>query len=202
MFRTFCCLPVSVLLVTGCATELPVAPDQDQLLPHKTVAFGRTIAVLTGETSRSYHPRVRFLEIMSRRTLERFNIEIESDDKMFVLQLQPGEYILTRVQIGEGPFMSMADYDSSFEVGKEPLTYLGTWRFGIDSPRYGRMMVLSAVSDQQEETRAQHALFKQYPALDGQRMISALPNPTEAQTRLYEVMPYPRYPTYFRRQWW
>jgi len=193
-------LITSLLLVTGCATELPVAPDQPQ--PDKAIAFGRTMALLTGETSRSYLPRVRFIEIMSRRTLERYSIEIDSDDKMFILQLQPGEYVFTRVQIGEGPFMSMADYDSSFEVGRESLTYLGTWRFGIDSPRYGRMIVLSVVRDQQEEAAAQQALFKQYPELDGQKMTLALPSPNEAQTRLYEVMPYPRYPTYFRRQWW
>jgi len=189
-----------LLLVAGCATELPVTPDRPE--PEKPVVFGRTIALLTGETSRSYLPKVRFMELMNRQTLQRYSIELQSDDKMFVLQLPAGEYALTRVQISEGPFMSMADYESTFRIGTEPLTYLGTWRFGIDSPRYGRMIVLSAVRDQQEETLAQRTLFEQYPALDGKKVVAVLPNPNEAQTRLYEVMPYPRYPTYFRRQWW
>ena len=120
---------------------------------------------------------------------------------MFVLQLPAGEYALTRVQISEGPFMSMADYASTFQVGAEPLTYVGTWRFGIDSPRYERMIVISAVRDQQEQAQAQRTLFEQYPALDGEMVTAVLPSPTEVETRLYEVMPYPRYPTYFRRHW-
>ena len=194
------CIVMGVLLLAGCATELPIAPESTQ--PDKAVVFGRTIAVLTGETTRPYRPRVRFMEIMNRQTLDRFSIEIESDDKMFILQVPAGDYVFTRVQIAEGPFMSMADYDSSFRVGAEPVTYVGTWRFGIDSPRYGRMIVLSAVRDQQEELKAEQSLVQQYPTLDGKKITAALPNPNEAQTRLYEVMPYPRYPTYFRRQWW
>lgn len=194
------CMVMCVLLLTGCATEGPVAPESTQ--PDKAVVFGRAIAVLTGETSRPYRPRVRFMELMNRQTLDRFSIEIDSDDKMFILQLPVGEYVFTRVQIAEGPFMSMADYDSSFKVGAEPVTYVGTWRFGIDSPRYGRMIVLSAVRDQHEELVAEQSLVQEYPALDGKKITAALPNPNEAQARLYEVMPYPRYPTYFRRQWW
>ena len=186
-------------LLTGCATELPVSPESSKI---KTpVVFGRTIALLTGETSRWYQPKVRFFELMNRQTLERFSVEVGSDDAMFVLQLPAGEYALTRVQISEGPFMSMADYASTFQVGAEPLTYVGTWRFGIDSPRYGRMIVISAVRDQQEQAQAQRTLFEQYPALDGEMVAAVLPTPTEVETRLYEVMPYPRYPTYFRRHW-
>ena len=167
----------------------------------KPIAFGKTVVVLTGETSRSYLPKMRFMELMNRQTLQRYNVEVQSDDKMFVLQLPAGEYALTRIQISEGPFMSMADYDSTFRVGAESITYLGTWRFGIDAPRYGRMVVLSAVQDQQEEKVARQALFDQYPTLAGKKVAAVLPNPNETETRLYEVMPYPRYPTYFRRQW-
>ena len=187
------------LLVTGCATELPVSPESPVV---KTpVVFGRTIAVLTGETSRLYKPQVRFFEVMNQQTLQRYSIEVQSDDKMFILQLPAGEYALTRVQISEGPFMSMAELASTFQVGSKPVTYVGTWRFGIDSPRYQRMMVISAVRDQQEQAQAQRTLFERYPALDGQMVVAVLPTPTEVETRLYEVMPYPRYPTYFRRHW-
>jgi hypothetical protein len=189
-----------ILLTSGCATELPVSPESPEI---KTpVVFGRAITLLTGETSRWYKPQVRFFELINRQTLERYSIEVASDDKMFVLQLPAGEYELTRVQISEGPFMSMADLASTFQVGADPITYVGTWRFGIDSPRYGRMMVISAVRDQQEQAQAQRALFEQYRILDGQAVVAALPTPNEAQTRLYEVMPYPRYPRYFRRHWW
>lgn len=42
----------------------------------------------------------------------------------------------------------------------------------------------------------------QYPDLEGRTITSALPLPASAESRLYEVMPYPRYPRYFRRHWW
>src|SRR5262249_21400364 len=128
------------------------------------------------------------------------SIEIESDDKMFILQVPAGDYVFTRVQIAEGPFMSMADYDSSFRVGAEPVTYVGTWRFGIDSPRYGRMIVLSAVRDQQARLAAEPWLVKQYPTVHGKTITAALPKTNEAQARLYEVMPHPRSRTKFRRR--
>lgn len=199
MLRSFV-MSAWLAVLLGCATDLPIVPEQTR--SNEPVVLGRTIAVLTGETSRWYRPQLRFMEIMNRQTLQRYSIEVASEDKLFVLQLPAGHYALTRVQISEGPFMSIADYDSSFQVGEEPITYVGTWRFGIDSPRYGRMIVLSAVRDEQEESLARQALVERFPALDGQQMKSTLPRPNEIQTRLYEVMPYPRYPRYFRRHWW
>jgi len=152
-----------------------------------------------GKTSRSYEPRVRFFELMNLQTNERFSVDVGSEDKVFMLPVPGGEYELTRVQIGEGPFLSMADYATRFDVAGEQLTYVGTWRFGIDTPRYDRMMVFSAVHDLEDQAQAQEALFARYPALNGQAMGTVLPSPTEADARLYEVMPYPRYQSYFRR---
>lgn len=82
------------------------------------------------------------------------------------------------------------------------MTYLGTWRFGVDTPRYGRMVVISAVQDPQDRAAAEHDIIAKYPALEGQPVTTVLPVPSEAESRLYEVMPYPRYPRYFRRHWW
>jgi hypothetical protein len=39
-------------------------------------------------------------------------------------------------------------------------------------------------------------------SLDVDRSATSLPYPSEAQARLFEVMPYPRVPRYFRRHWW
>ena len=79
------------------------------------------------------------------------------------------------------------------------LTYVGTWRFEIDTPRYNRMMVFSAVHDVEGQDRARQELLAQNPARDGQAMAASLPSPTEVDARLYEVMPYPRCQSYFRR---
>lgn len=192
-------LVMACLLSVGCATELPVEPENSDV---KTpVIFGRALALVMGKTSRSYEPKVRFFELVNLQTKERFSIDVRSEDKVFMLPLPAGEYGLTRVQISEGPFLSMADYVARFDVAAEQLTFVGTWRFGIDTPRYNRMMVFSAVHDLEDQARAQQELVAQYPALDGEAVSTVLPSPTEADARLYEVMPYPRYQSYFRRHW-
>ncbi len=90
----------------------------------------------------------------------------------------------------------------TFPVGATAITYVGTWRFGIDSPGYGRMIVVSVVADQAEITQAREFLDGRYPMLKGSSMAETLPLPARVEARLYEVMPYPRYPRYFRRHWW
>lgn len=184
----------------SCATDLASTPES--LQASASVVFGRAVTVLTGKTTRWYEPAVRFFELANRHTKERFRVEVLSDNKLFILQLPAGEYELTRIQISEGPFMSMADFQSTFQVGDDQVIYLGTWRFGVDSPRYGRMVIVSVVQEQEDKAQAERQLTAQYPDLEGRTITSVLPLPTSAESRLYEVMPYPRYPRYFRRHWW
>lgn len=98
--------------------------------------------------------------------------------------------------------MSMAQLTSTFSVGHDPITYLGTWRFGVDSPKYGRMVSVSMVSDEEDRAQAAQSLGLMYPSLDRAVVATVLPDPSDLQARLFEVMPYPRYPRYFRRHWW
>ena len=114
----------------------------------------------------------------------------------------PGEYRLNRVQISEGPFMSRAELDAAFTVPGDGVIYVGTWRFGVDSPRYGRMVALSIVMESDDQSEAHAFLAKQYPGWKDIPVTSVLPEPSTMEARLYEVMPYPRYPTYFRRHNW
>lgn len=187
------------LSVAGCTTELPSLAHQDEVTG--TLAVGRVLTVLTGNRSRRYGPQIRFLEMEHQDSSKRFRVEIESPDQRFAVGLPAGKYQLTRVQISEGPFMSMADLSMTFSVDTGAVTYVGTWTFGVDSPRNGRMVVVSASTDQAESARVRDFLAEQYPNLDGRSMVEALPQPAKTEARLYEVMPYPRYPTYFRRQW-
>ncbi|HEU4684076.1 MAG TPA: hypothetical protein VFS39_06210 [Nitrospira sp.] len=129
-------------------------------------------------------------------------MHVESEDQRFILPIAPGDYELIRVQINEGPFLSIAQLGSTFSVGHDAVTYLGTWRFGVDSPKYGRMLSVSMVSDEEDRADAAEAVKLQYPSLDDGELTTVLPAPAELQTRLYEVMPYPRYSRYFRRHWW
>jgi hypothetical protein len=167
-----------------------------------SVIVGRVLAVITGERHRIYEPTVRSLEIESRTLNVRHRVILEPDRTEFSVVLAPGEYHVNRVQISEGPFLSMAQLDASFTVGPEPITNVGTWRFGVDSPRYGRMVKVSMVMDDEDIRRFDELLLDQHPELVGAPHGLSVPQPSQLEARLYEVMPYPRYPRYFRRHWW
>jgi len=188
------------LLQSGCATQAELRFESSDT--PTTVSMARAIAVITGERSRKFLPAVRSLELLNRDTNERFLVQTESDDSRFMVSLPPGEYELNRVQITEGPFMSMAQLSARFSIHDAPITYLGTWRFGIDSPKYGRMVAVSIVEDAEERADAVHALEHMYPEMTEAPVSTVLPDPSEQQVRLYEIAPYPRVPRYFRRHWW
>ena len=198
-FLRWSCAAVSLFLL-ACVKELPAVPEEG--IVQSNVAVGRVVAVLTGERSRIYEPAVRSFEVQNRQTKERVTVEVESDDERFIVPLAPGDYELIRVQINEGPFLSMAQLGSVFSIGQEPVTYVGTWRFGVDSPKYGRMVSVSMISDEEDRAEALDTLTSMDRSLDVRAVTTVLPNPTEQQARLYEVMPYPRVPRYFRRHWW
>lgn len=187
--------------IIGCATQMD---SQGTFLDERTgaIAVGRVAVVITGETKRIYEPAVRSFELINQQTSQRFQVEIQSDDQQFALALPPGDYELNRVQINEGPFMSMAQLSNSFALSDQTVTYLGTWRFGVDSPRYGRQVVLSIIADDRGRQEAAGLIKEVYPSYDSRPMVTALPLPAESEWRLYEVMSYPRIPRYFQRHQW
>lgn len=185
--------------LAGCATRL----DPDRMgEPRDPVIFGRAVAVLLEDSTRQYRPKVRFLELIHQETGKRYRIDLESADRAFAVELPPGPYHIGRVQISEGPFMSIADVHATLKVGAGPMVYVGTWRFGIDSPRYDRMLLLSSVADDESRAAAEREVVEQYPGLAGTSITMSLLTPASAESRLHEVMPYPYYPRYFRRHWW
>ena len=196
----FVFLMTVVVGLWGCVTQLPALIDPQDVT--EGLVIGRVVTVLTGGRSRRFVPAVRLIEVEDQASHKRFQVEINSPDRHFAAHLPSGQYRLTRVQITEGPFMSMADVAMTFPVDATAIAYVGTWRFGIDSPRYGRMIVASVVADQAETLQAQDFLDGRYPMFKGRSMAKTLPKPTQIEARLYEIMPYPRYPRYFRRRLW
>jgi hypothetical protein len=184
----------------SCATHVPTMADPAEVT--NGLVVGRVLTFLTGERSRRYLPEMRFLELEDQDSRKRFQVEIDSPDQDFAISLPPGRYRLTRVQVSEGPFLSMAELSMAFTVDASAVTYVGTWRFGVDSPRYGRMIVASMVADQAESAGIRDFLIDRYPDLQGRPIVETLPQPLQVEARLYEVMPYPRYPRCFRRHWW
>jgi hypothetical protein len=184
----------------GCVTDAQtVLPEQEG---QKILLVARVLAVITGDRARRFEPEVRQIEMLHIPTGERFNVTPQGQDEVLAVFLPPGRYEINRVQINEGPFLSMAQLSSSLSVEGSAVIWGGTWRFGVDSPRYGRMVLLSMVLEDEARHRAERKIREDYPSLASEPMTAALPLPAETETRLYEVMPYPRYPRYFRRHIW
>lgn len=186
--------------MAGCVTHLPAVPDEAEA--NKPLVMGRTVTVLLGPTTRWYAPAVRFVEVVNEATGERFQIEMEAEDRSFVLAIPAGTYALSRVQVSEGPFMSMADLNMEFTVSAQYITYVGTWRFGIDIPKYGRKILVSMIDDEQTRNDIEHRFIDDHPEWADLPIVTELPRPSMMEARLYEVAPYPRYSRYFRRHWW
>jgi len=186
--------------LASCATSLP--PEPEEARADTPLVIGRAVTVLLGPTTRWYAPSVRFVELINAATRERFQVEMQADDRSFVLAIPAGAYALSRVQVSEGPFMSMADLSMEFTVLAQHITYVGTWRFGIDIPKYGRKILVSMIDDEQTRSDIERRFIDAHPEWADLPIVTDLPKPSVTETRLYEVAPYPRYPRYFRRHWW
>ncbi len=184
----------------GCVTELPPLVDPAQVTD--SLVVGRVITIITGERARRYLPQVRFLELENQDSQKRYQVEIDSPDHYFAVDLPAGTYRLNRVQISEGPFLCMADLAMTFPVTPHAVTHLGTWQLGVDSPRYGRDIVVSIMTNDEDRVQVRGFLNERYSNFSESPFIEMRPQPSQVEARLYEVMPYPRYPRYFRRHWW
>lgn len=198
--RPWLSLGLLCLVLSGCATELPMTVAEAEV--SETLVVGRVVTIITGEAQRIYAPELRSFEVINTESQERFKVDVQSKDGYFSLSLPPGHYELNRLQISEGPFLSMAQLSASFVLKPDVMTFLGTWRFGIDSPKYGRQVVVSMIHDQRDQERAQQFVKDTYPTLQERSLAMLIPEPSHEVARLFEVMPYPRYSRYFRRHWW
>jgi hypothetical protein len=187
-------VPLAGLLMS-CAINL--TPFPDTIRSGSSVMLGRVMTLLTGPTTRWYTPELRFFEVMNVSTHERFRVDVHSGDTWFVLQVPPGEYELSRLQISEGAFLGTAGLEPRFTIAEGQVTYVGTWRLGIESPQYDRSVLLSAIEEPQ--TAVNEALAR-YPTLHGRPVMTDLPKPSTVETRIYEVPPYPRFKWFRRHQ--
>ena len=189
------------LSIDGCITDASTvtSPPDDS---RNILLLGQVVTVLTGERGRKFEPAVKEIELIEQSTGTRYRIPVGGMDNRFAVFLPPGRYEMTRVKIHEGPFLSIAVLASSFPVEDGPPIFVGTWRFGVESPRYGRMVSVSRVLDEQGRQQAENEIRDRYPAFPSGPIVTVLPQPAEMQSRLYEVAPYPRISRYFRRHNW
>ncbi|GKS57410.1 hypothetical protein YTPLAS18_09370 [Nitrospira sp.] len=190
------------LSLVSCASSVGMSPD-DSGGPNtgESLVAARVITVLLERPGRMYDPSLIFFELQHEATGERFRVDVENADKVVVFQVPPGSYQVTRVQIGEGPFRSMANLALEFQVEGGRPVYLGTWRIGVESPRSDRKVLISTVNGSPEQDKDLGVVMTEYPEVTAQDFRVAALTPPETEARLYEVMPYPRYQPYFRRHW-
>ncbi len=195
MWKLYC------LSLAGCITEAQtvLSPKEES---SKVLLIERIIVTLTGERARRFEPTMREVELIEQTSGARYRLTIEGNDQLFTVFLPPGHYEIVRAQISEGPFLSIAQLESSFSLLEDHPLFVGTWRFGVDSPRYGRMVLVSMALDGESLRQAEETMRKEYPTLASKVITPMLPIPKETQTRLYEVAPYPRISRYFRRHYW
>jgi hypothetical protein len=180
-------------VLAGCVMTMPAVPAS--IPTSGSVVIGRAITVLLGPTTRWFVPELRFFELVNMATQERIRVDVNSDDAWFILPVPAGQYELSRIQISEGAFMGMAGLDPQFQVSEGNVTYVGTWRFGVESPQYDRTVVLSTVAEAEPTLRGALA---SYPLLAERPITTNLLTPSVLETRLYEAPPYPRF-WWFRR---
>lgn len=190
-----------LLSMNGCVTEASslLSPSDES---RKVLLIGQVVTVLTGDRARKFAPAVKEVELIEQTGGARYRIAVDGSNTQFAVFIPPGRYEMTRVKIHEGPFLSIADLGSSFSIEEGPAKFVGTWRFGVESPRYGRMVFVSMVLDDQGRQEAENEIRDKYPALVSDPLVTVLPQPAEMQSRLYEVAPYPRISRYFRRHYW
>lgn len=189
-----CVLSVLAFLgLASCVTRVPPASDRP-LEPGSTAIVGHVITVLTGPSNRWWSPELRFFEIVEKSNGQRTQVMLESDDAWFSVQVDPGDYEVVRLQISEGAFLATAGPTLAFTAKPHEITYVGTWRLGIETPQYDRAVLISAVAEPLDHVRANIRATD----LSKREIALSLPTPNLTEARLYEVPPYPRI-WWFRR---
>ena len=191
-----CC----VLTLLGCVRMVPHEPEHS--VGSLPVIVGYARALITGDRSRKFDPEVRWFELVNRGTGERLVVEVQTKASWFIVPVPAGRYELVRVQINEGAFLSLANVSLMFDILEGQVTCVGSWRFGIESPRYGRRVLVSVDYDQTDQAVVKRELLQEYPDWGTMPVVISLPSPLNVEARLYEVAPYPRMHKYFRRHWW
>lgn len=179
--------------VASCVRTLPAVPET--VGGGESLAVGHVQTALIGSTTRWWPPELRFFEVTHAASGQRFRIEVDLADGWFLVPLPPGTYGLDRAIFDEGAFQEATQLGLTFEVMAQGVTYVGTWRFGLETPQVQRELLWSAIAEPDEVIRE---TLLPWTVLTGDLLSTHLPEPSVGATRLYEVPPYPRV-WFFRR---
>jgi hypothetical protein len=67
----------------------------------------------------------------------------------------------------------MAQVSASFVLKPGVMIFLGTWRFGVDAPKYRRQVVVSMIHDVRDPERALQLGKDLYPTFKGKSLVRA-----------------------------
>ena len=187
---------IAGMVWSGCSTLQPSRPEEGTQNGSFVLGFIQVEPKAPIFRLHQDEPRVRFFDIKNTLSGEWTRVPISEKTPRFVMKLSPGQYEVSRIQIGEGPFQSEAYLNLNFDVYADKTVYLGIWRMQVDSPKTVRMLQLDVLDERPDWD----LLVALHPELDEKALAVSLPQPMANQTRLFAVAPaQPRAKYFYRR---
>ena len=182
------------MCITGCLAGTHVGENSNEI--HRTsLVFGIMKVTTIGPNPRAAQPEIRFIDVYRVDNQERIRVDIHPAEEVFFLNLIPGDYLVTRLEIHEEWFTTEARPQIQFHIPDTPLVSVGIWHFEVDTPRTQRMVRLTITKELPELKQAINSL----PILKGTPLMVALPKPLGEPFRLFSVAPYPKASYFYRR---
>lgn len=187
----WCFLLMMVAANHGCTTLTTVSSHNTRLT---ALAFGYMEVQAIGSNPRGSPTNVRLVFLRNIDTQERFRLEIYAHSKVFFVKLPPGSYQVDRIQFNEGPFMMESSPHVQFHVSAEHISYLGVWKFTVETPRTVRLLYTDII----EGTKKFHKTMSSDLERNPLPIKKVLPLLEKTESRLFSVKPQPRI-RYFNR---
>ncbi len=182
------CLP---LVLYGCtATQRGVSESSSE---HAFV-FGYVHVVTDGPNPRRFPTHLRFVSLSNMDSGEKYRIDIHSNADLFSHHLPIGHYSVDRVQFNEGPFMAESHVHIEFQVPHRKATYIGIWKFEVETPRTVRLVRIHVV----EGDPAISQKFPLGPVSKRTPIETILPQPNFIEVRVFPVAPNPKIKYFYR----
>ena len=101
--------------VTGCLAGAQVGESPNET--HRTsLVFGIMKVTTIGPNPRASQPEIRFIDLYQLDNHERIRVDISPAEKVFFLNLIPGDYLVTRLEIHEEWFTTEARPQIQFHI--------------------------------------------------------------------------------------
>lgn len=84
-----------------------------------------------GPSRQAVDPALQIIEVRYRESDKRYRVDVGAGGRLLMFPHPPREYEVVRVQISNGPFLSMAELSIAFHVEPEAVTHSRRWRLAV-----------------------------------------------------------------------